>query len=56
MEKIIITCNPDNEPSRKTCEYIGANLIEIVDLPPHDDMYQEGERQKCIYEWVLITV
>ncbi|MDQ0897687.1 MULTISPECIES: GNAT family N-acetyltransferase [unclassified Paenibacillus] len=55
MEKIIITCNPDNEPSRKTCVYIGAKLIEIVDLPPHNDMYQEGERQKCIYEWVLIT-
>lgn len=55
MDKLIITCNPDNLPSRKTCEYIGANLIEIIDLPPHNDMYQEGERQKCIYEWGLTT-
>lgn len=51
MNKLIITCNPDNFPSRKTCEYVGANLLEIVDLPPHNDMYQRGERQKCIFEW-----
>ncbi|MZQ83012.1 GNAT family N-acetyltransferase [Paenibacillus sp. 5J-6] len=53
MEDLIITCNPDNIPSRKTCEYIGAKLKEIVDLPPKNDMYLEGERQKCIYEWSL---
>jgi tagatose 1,6-diphosphate aldolase len=51
MDKIIITCNPDNFPSRKTCEKAGLNLKEIVDLPSYNDMYLEGERQKCIYEW-----
>lgn len=53
MEKVIITCNPDNFPSRKTCERIGAELIEIADLPPENEMYKEGERQKCRYEWTL---
>lgn len=53
MDKIIITCNPDNYPSRKTCEKIGAKLTEIVDLPPYNEQYQEGERQKCIYEWMI---
>ena len=51
MKKLIITCNPENIPSRKTCEYVGAKLVEIVDLPPHNDMYKRGERQVCIYQW-----
>ena len=51
MKKLIITCNPDNIASRKTCEYVGAKLKEIVDIPEYNDMYKRGETQKCIYEW-----
>lgn len=53
MEKLIITCNPDNFPSRRTCEKSGLKLREIVDLPIYNEMYVAGERQKCIYEWDL---
>ncbi len=53
MNKVIITCNPDNLPSRKTCEKTGLKLKEIVNLPPYNEMYEKGERQKCIYEWIL---
>lgn len=53
MDRVIITCNPDNLPSRRTAENAGAKLLEIVDLPPHNQMYKEGERQKCRYELVL---
>ena len=53
MDVLWITCNPDNLPSRKTCEYIGATLVEIVDLPEYSDMYQEDERQKCRYRWII---
>lgn len=42
-----ITCNPDNIPSRRTCERLGATLVEIVDLPEDNNMYQRGEREKC---------
>jgi predicted acetyltransferase len=49
MMEIWITCNPDNRPSRRTCELAGAELVEIVDLPPDTDMYRRGERQKCRY-------
>ncbi|GAB2593264.1 GNAT family N-acetyltransferase [Spirosoma areae] len=48
-----ITCDPDNWASRRTCERIGAELIEIVDLPEDIDMYKDGERQKCRYRWVV---
>ena len=53
MERILITCNPDNYPSRRTCEKVGLHLLEIVDLPSDNEMYLEGEFQKCIYEWIL---
>ena len=49
LEILWITCAPDNPASRKTCESTGGKLIEIVDLPKHSEMYQEGERQKCRY-------
>ena len=49
MRTLWITCNPENVASRRTCELVGGELIEIVDLPPDIDMYQEGERQKCRY-------
>lgn len=49
LETIWITCNPDNMPSRRTCERLGGVLVEIIDLPEDNDMYQEGERQKCRY-------
>lgn len=52
--ELVITCNPDNWPSRRTCERIGAEFIGIVDLPEDNDMYVlKGERQKCLYRWQL---
>lgn len=53
MDYLYITCNPDNHASRKTCEYAGGILEKIVDLPKDNDMYLEGERQKCIYRFIL---
>jgi tagatose 1,6-diphosphate aldolase len=53
MTELYITCNPEKIPSRKTCEQLGAKLMEIVDLPPDNEMYRLGERQKCRYLWQL---
>ncbi|NLF31928.1 MAG: GNAT family N-acetyltransferase [Planctomycetes bacterium] len=44
-----ITVTPENTPSRRTCEILGATMVEIVDVPPDCDMYAEGERRKCRY-------
>ena len=49
FETIWITCNPDNFASRRTCELAGGRMIEIVDLPVDNEMYQRGERKKCRY-------
>jgi tagatose 1,6-diphosphate aldolase len=49
LNPLWITCNPDNLPSRRTCEIIGAKMIEIIDLPEDIDLYLQGDRQKCRY-------
>ena len=53
MEYLIITCNPDNYASKRTCEYAGGELLEIVELPPDSDMRERGETEKCIYRFQL---
>lgn len=55
MDYLIITCNPDNIPSRKTCEYAGGVLVEIAELPEDNDMrLEDGETEKCIYRFNLV--
>ena len=50
MKEIIITCNPENKASARTCELVGGRLIEIVDVPEQHEMYALGERKVCIYK------
>lgn len=53
MEQLYITCSPENAASRRTCEAAGGTLVEVAVLPPHNEMYKEGDREKCIYRFVL---
>jgi predicted acetyltransferase len=49
FSSIWITCNPENWASRRTCERLGATLVEIVALPETEEMFAAGDRQKCRY-------
>lgn len=49
MNEVIITCNPENVASRKTCKYSGAELIDIVDVPLWHEMYKTGRKRTCQY-------
>lgn len=53
MNHLWITCNPDNIPSRRTCERLGAELVGIVDIPQTNLLYEKGERQKCRYRLAI---
>ena len=44
-----ITCNPDNIPSRRTCERLGGVMVEIVPVPKDNSLYSQGDREKCRY-------
>ena len=52
MGYVIITCNPDNIASKKTCEYAGGELIELAELPEDNDMrIEKGETEKYIFRF-----
>lgn len=53
MRELWITCNPDNLASRRTCELAGGQFVEIVEVPPEDPLFHEGEVQKCRYRFWL---
>ena len=53
LDPLWITCNPDNWPSRRTCELLGAEFVEIVELPEDNVMYAQGDRLKCRY-WLRL--
>lgn len=50
---VIITCNPDNTPSRKTCEYLGGELLEVAELPEDHDLREDEDTHECIYKFEL---
>ncbi len=45
MKEIIITCSPENIASRKTCEYCGAELVGIIDVPEWLSFIKVGKRK-----------
>jgi len=53
LSTLWITCNPDNAASRRTCEWIGADLVEIIDVPHGHPLIARGEKQKCRYRITL---
>jgi RimJ/RimL family protein N-acetyltransferase len=48
-----ITCNPDNIPSRRTCERLGCTLIETVPLPADHVLRSRGDREKLRFRWEI---
>ncbi len=53
MGRLWITCNPANVASMRTCEILGAELVETVDVPEGITAYRKGERQKLRYKLEL---
>lgn len=56
MEYVYITCDPENLPSRKTCEGLGGELLEIAELPADNDMrVNDGKESVCIFRFDLTS-
>ena len=49
MKELFITCTPDNHPSQRVCEKIGAKFREMVDVPDGHDLYQRGKKKLMQY-------
>jgi len=53
MDYLYITCDPDNLPSRRTCERLGGELLEIAQLPENNDMREHGLKRVCVFRYEL---
>ena len=49
LRELWITVNPDNLASRRTCERLGARLIDTLLIPADHPFHARGERAKCRY-------
>lgn len=47
IERLLITCDPDNIPSRKTLESLGGIYEGILTVPRDSVCYRVGDRLKC---------
>ena len=51
---VVITCDPDNLPSRKTCQRLGCLFERVAEVP--GDIYRKYEinHTKCRYIWHVV--
>lgn len=54
MTSLWITCQPDNIPSRRTLESLGAEYVGVVDVPPSYPMNAGAERKKMCFRLALV--
>ncbi|MBR4425578.1 MAG: GNAT family N-acetyltransferase [Oscillospiraceae bacterium] len=53
MEYVYITCDPENLSSRRTCERLGGELLEIAELPENNDIREHGLERVCVFRFDL---
>ncbi len=53
-DEVIITCNPDNIPSVRSVEKLGATFIEIVEVPKgNPTLARNPNRIRSRYSWKI---
>lgn len=52
-EKVILTADPENVPSKRTIEKLGATFLDQIEVPADDPAYLGGARRKFRYEWCV---
>ena len=50
---MMITCNPDNLPSKATIKNLGAVYLQRVQIDEDHELYDQGDYEKEVYEWIL---
>jgi predicted acetyltransferase len=49
LKELWITCQPDNSASRRTLERLGAQFVQIIDVPPEYPLDAGQLRQKACF-------
>lgn len=55
LDVLWVTCDPENLASRRTLERLGAELVEVVDVPEDCVIFRSGHLRKCRYRILLGT-
>jgi predicted acetyltransferase len=50
MRRVYLTCEESNIASRKTIEALGAELLEITDIPKSCFFWRSDIERYCIYK------
>ena len=50
-QSVTITCDPDNDASRRTLERLGAEFVDEVVVPSPDPHHDQRSRIKRRYRW-----
>ena len=53
---VVITCDPDNAPSRKTCLRLGCLFERVAEVPEYIYRKYEINRTKCRYIWHVVPL
>ena len=53
LDHVIITCDPANTASSRTCQLAGGQYLETAKIPEDQNMYEEGMRQVMVYRFDL---
>lgn len=53
MTELWITCQPDNMASRRTLERLGAECVEVIDVPPGYPLEPGAQRKKMCFRLKL---
>ena len=53
MKYLIVTCDPTNYASSKTCQIAGGVLLETAKVPEDNEMYKDGLREVLVYKFEL---
>ncbi len=53
LRSVVITADPDNIPSRRTCERLGCVLESIVPVPDAFRVLCSGSQRKCRYIYLV---
>jgi len=53
MTRLWITCQPDNIPSRRTLERLGADCVGVIDVPSDYPLDAGAERKKMCFSLEL---
>ena len=56
FKSLWLTCNPENIASRKTCEHLGARMVDAIKVPDDEPLFARGDTHKCRYRLDLTAI